>query len=570
MRLMAIVTLFLRLISDLSFPLWIAAASFLPPLIFLLVIRLYTTRRYHLRLLSFTSPCTESTKPQPPPPVPYTIPIVGHASAFLARRPGEFWSKLFRYFPREVGACTLFLSGKSTHILFSPSAVEALLKNRHLDRNNFNFQVWINGLGIGHDEAIKYFGLGEGADKTGLTPVQQQERINLKYLLETGNVNELTEQFVKELGKSLGTQIANEGDVEESRVEGLQRWLQDIMFTASTNTFMGSRLLEVYPNLREDFFEFDRHMLTLFFGVPRLIDPIAYRVRERTVQGLSEWHEKVQQECKDPVDLGGDSAWSSIHGSRANRARQKYYSSRGLQTTTRARFDLGFLFAISSNAIPAAGWMLMHILNLHGDKTVLPQVMEELKTAERADGSLDISILVSLPLVQSIYNEILRLYVDVLVTRGLKDDITLPLNSGKQTILCEKNSIVIAPSYLGHRDETVWVDPPCNQFFAKRFLRVNPVNEKRVSSTSGINGKFFPFGGGKTICPGRVFAKQEVLAAVAAVLLSFDIEPLGFTDERGKSTKKFPTPRKTYPGSAILATDGDMMARIRSRKAAIT
>ena len=450
--------------------------------------------------------------------------------------------------------------------------MEALLKNRRLDRDEFNLDVLINGLGIERDEALRYFGFGETADETGLTPVQQHERIYIKYLLERDGVDELTAQFVKILRELLDREFRNERNAVEGRVEGLYKWLQDTMFTASTSTFMGSRLLETYPALREDFFEFDRHMLTLYFGIPRLIDPAAYRVRDRTLRGLTQWHEKMREECKNkPADPESNLSETSLYGSRANRARQKYYGSRKLKTTTKARFDLGFLFAVSTNAIPAAGWMLMHILNPFGDQTVLPRVIKELKTAGRADNSLDIPTLISLPLMQSIFHEILRLYMDVLVTRGLQEDITLPLHDGKQRILCEKGSIVMAPSYLGHRDESVWADPPCSQFYAERFLQADPKGTKeKIFSISGTNGKFFPFGGGKTICPGRVFAKQEVMAAVAVILLALDIKPLGFTDGWGKSTKQFPTPRQSYPGSAILATDGDLIARIRRRKAVMS
>jgi len=282
---------------------------------------------------------------------------------------------------------------------------------------------------------------------------------------------------------------------------------------------------------------------------------------------LGAWQRQMLEECgNEAVDPDGDVEWEPVFGSRANRARQKYYTARGLNIRARAGMDLGFLFGLSSNAIPAAGWMLMHTLNPNGDRSLLGRVVEELRSAERADGSLDIPTLVNLPLLQSVFNEVLRLYVDVLVTRELKRDLTLPLDRDRerQTVL-PKGGIVMAPSWLGHRDEALWVDPPFNQFYAERFLDTDPETGKQCFTTNGTNGKFFPFGGGKTICPGRVFAKQEVLASVATVLLSFDIENLGFVDEQGKSTETFPGLRKAYAGSGIMAMDGDMRVKIKRR-----
>lgn len=558
----------LRNIFNLRLPL--STLLILVPCLFtigvLTIVRLYTTSNYHRSLSIAISTAAESKKGSTPPPLPYTIPFLGHAVAFLAPRPGQFWANLFRSYPRATGAYTLLLGGNTTYILFSPSAVEALFKTRGPARDGFNLQIAERGLGIDHKEALRYFGIGEGPDHTGITPVQQQENVWHNYLLEKKSVNELTTEFTRVLRDQLAEELkAEEGDQKE--VNGLYAWLQDRMFKASTTALMGSRLLEVYPRLREDFFEFDHHMLTLFFRIPKFVSPTAYNVRERALGGLIEWQQQMQEECKsNPVDPSQDVRWESVYGSRANRARQRYYASRGMSLRARAGMDLGFLFGLNSNAIPAAGWMLFHILDPEGDKTLLGRVMEELKGAERENRSLDIPTLMALPLLHSVFHEVLRLYVDVLVTRELREDLTLPLDEGKRRVLLKKNAVVMAPSWLGHRDETLWTDPPCNQFYAERFLKTDFETGRPLFTTSGTNGKFFPFGGGKTICPGRVFAKQEVLASVASVLLSFEIEPLGFVDEQGKSSKKFPGLARAYSGSGIMVMDGDMKINIQPRR----
>lgn len=533
----------------------------------LMTARFYTTIRYCLALPCHTSATDKSAKAKPPPPVPYTIPILGHTISFLAPRPGEFWTNLFRSHPRATGACTLLLGGRNIHVLFSPSAIQALFKTRGTAHDSFKLQVVEKGLGIDHKEGLRFFGIGEGPDHTGITPAQQLENIDHNYLLGKKSVNELTAEFVRVLRDQVKSKLKGEGGEGKETEDGLYAWLQDMMFNASTTAFMGSRMLEVYPNLREDFFNFDRVMLTMFFGIPKWLSPKAYNVREKTLGGLIEWQQQMQEECKgNPADPDGDVDWEPVYGGRTNRARQRYYASRGLNMRTRAGMDLGFLFGLSSNAIPGAGWMLLHILDPEGDQSLLSRVMEELERARRDDGTLDIPTLIGLPLLQSVLHEVLRLYVDALVTRELEEDLTLPLDDGKRQVLLKKNTVVMAPSWLGHRDEALWVDPPYHQFCAERFLKTDPETGKSIFSTSGTNGKFFPFGGGKTMCPGRVFGKQEILASVALVLLAFEIEPLGFVDEQRKSKKEFPGLRKSYAGSGIMAMDGDMRVKIKSRK----
>lgn len=367
----------------------------------LTTVRLYTISRYHRSLSIHSSACAGSVKGNPPPPIPYTIPFLGHAIAFLAPRPGDFWANLVHSYPRAIGAYTLLLGGNNSHILFSPSAIEALFKVRGPARDGFNLQIAERGLGIDQKEGLRYFGVGEGPDHTGITPVQQLEKVWHNYLLEKKSVNELTTEFTKVLRDQLVGDLKSEKGDEKVTLDGFSAWLQDRMFKASTTAFMGSRLLELYPNLREDFFEFDRHMLTMFFRIPKLVSPTPYKVREEVLRGLIQWQQQMQKECRtNPVDPDCDVDWEPVYGSRANRARQRYYASRDLNMRTRAGMDLGFLFGLNSNAIPAAGWILFHILDPQGDKTLLSRVMEELERAERDNKSLDIPTLMALPLLQ--------------------------------------------------------------------------------------------------------------------------------------------------------------------------
>jgi cytochrome P450 len=242
------------------------------------------------------------------------------------------------------------------------------------------------------------------------------------------------------------------------------------------------------------------------------------------------------------------------------------YMYKGLTMQSRAASDLGFIFGLSSNAIPASCWMLLHILDPNGDKTLLPRVLAELETVRTShDDGINISTLVSLPLIQSILQETLRLYTDVLVARDINADLTLPVDEGKRQVQFRKGDLVMVPSWLGQRDEERWNNPPHDVFYAERFLKRDPETGVDVFTMAGTAGKFFPFGGGKTICPGRVFAKQEVLAAVATVLLNYDILPISFLDGQGKKTDKFPCLAKTFGGPGVIPIQGDMEVRMKRR-----
>lgn len=243
-------------------------------------------------------------------------------------------------------------------------------------------------------------------------------------------------------------------------------------------------------------------------------------------------------------------------------------------------------FALASNAIPATGWMLMHILSPHTNPTILPRVLAELQNSLKSDQkTLDVPALMAQPLLQSVWTETLRLYADVLVTRNLPEDLTLPLDEdGKRIVTLKKGDNVFAPSWLGHHDPIAWGSAATNDdekahhnnsptsyadFDPERFLTLDPETGKATFSMGtggGTNGKFFPFGGGKTICPGRVFAKQEAVGALAMVLLEFDFDVLGFVDAQGHRTEAFPGFAKAFAGSGALAPGGDLRVRMRPRR----
>ncbi|KFY65558.1 hypothetical protein V496_02501 [Pseudogymnoascus sp. VKM F-4515 (FW-2607)] len=548
----------------------IALLTFTFSLVLLPSVFLFTSIRYRHGLAQYdaASKGEKSNKPHTPPIIPYSLPFLGNALSFLNKRPGTFWEYLFLFHPRAVGSCTILLGGIRTHILYSPTAVTALLKNRTLTRDGFNFDVITKGMGIDPKQAKKYYGLGEPPNEHGLTPVQEQEKINHEYLLRTEGVNELTAEFAQSFKQTLdaeefGSVTGQGGGSQEMNIFS---WLKQRMFFASTRALMGEKLLEIYPGLEEDFFVFDEALLSMFFGIPKIFIPKSHDARRKALQGILRFHQAMQEQFQgDIVDPNGDVKWEPNFGSRCNRARQGYYESRHLTLEARASLDLGFIFGLNSNAIPATGWMLFHILDPAADKTLRPRVMAELERSREVDGTLNIPILVTSPLMQSIYHEVLRLYVDVLVTRELTHDLILPLDEGNNQVKFDQGSIIMAPSWLGHRDESLWTSPPSSIFYPERFLRVDEETGKETFTTGGTAGKFFPFGGGKTICPGRIFAKQEIFASVANVLLDFEIEPLTFVDAKGTTTSRFPTLRNAYNGTAVMVMNGDLKVRIQRR-----
>lgn len=230
---------------------------------------------------------------------------------------------------------------------------------------------------------------------------------------------------------------------------------------------------------------------------------------------------------------------------------------------------------------------------------VLSQALTEV--AESQSGStLDINATVQIdplcrmPLLQSMYAETLRLYVALFSVRSA---------SHNSFAFCDfqilKNELLAVDSHVAAMDSNVWntgtslvgADPPhpLNRFWAHRFL-VSPddptsgplrahATEPKASvpepSTSlhgnnakasphftmdGLAGAWVPYGGGNRQCPGRNFAKLEIIVGFALVLSTLEIELL---DKQNHKPRK---PNMKYYGLGTLPPKGTIPFRVRRRE----
>jgi cytochrome P450 len=146
-----------------------------------------------------------------------------------------------------------------------------------------------------------------------------------------------------------------------------------------------------------------------------------------------------------------------------------------------------------------------------------------------------------------------------------------------------KDYMIIASVWFEGRDKTVWNEGvngehDVEDFWPDRFIvypndqnsgprRPDLASAKSKSdkvkeptfTVDSVNGSFIPYGGGQKMCPGRFYAKQEALGALAMFLNKFDIE---------LKEKKPIVPDLSYFPMGILPPKGKYPARLRRRKEA--
>lgn len=140
--------------------------------------------------------------------------------------------------------------------------------------------------------------------------------------------------------------------------------------------------------------------------------------------------------------------------------------------------------------------------------------------------------------------------------------------------LLKKNSIVQIASGIIHVDEKVW-GADAATFNPRRFISSSSNNTEQFSTGSGAAGEqtatqlpknvpsaaYRAFGGGGVICPGRHFARSEIVGFTALMLLAFDVtmEDDGVIELPEKDDRRIPL--------SVMKPAKDVRIRIRRREA---
>lgn len=211
--------------------------------------------------------------------------------------------------------------------------------------------------------------------------------------------------------------------------------------------------------------------------------------------------------------------------------------------------DTFFCSSAGANSVPAAVWFLYETLK---DRSLQNRVHNTIhKDRSKSEkGTLipfDVSKLCSDALLQSMYAETLRLRVAAFVIReAAKDDYSF------RGWHIKKSEILSITTRTESLNEEVWntgspENPhPLDEFWPDRFI-VDPKNphsgpllKQRVKksasasdsdspyfSMDGTSASWIPYGGGANHCPGRHFAKRQIITATAILLSAYEFELAG-------------------------------------------
>lgn len=169
-------------------------------------------------------------------------------------------------------------------------------------------------------------------------------------------------------------------------------------------------------------------------------------------------------------------------------------------------------------------WAMSHLMK---NPQIMKKVKEEVRQVLKGKAKIHECDFAKLPYLKCVIKETLRLHPPAPLL-GPKMCMNACRVAGYDIPVGTRVSINV---WAMGRDQSYWKD--AEQFNPERFVD-NPIDFK------GTNFEYLPFGAGRRMCPGLLFANTTMLYTLAYLILEYDWElPNGMTPEELDMTESF-------------------------------
>jgi len=374
--------------------------------------------------------------------------------------------------------------------------------------------------------------------------------------------------------RSSGATVSKTKGGRSAMEVSLMPLLRDFIGMQALPAVFGTDLYRNSTGLFEDLWAFDNAFLILMAGLPRWV-PIpklakAHAARARLHALLVRMHAAMED---DAAGRSVSSEWANIDDiSDCLKARQAVYREHSLPLQVRAASDFAILWATMANSNFVAFWLNIRILAIPDlVEAIRKEIATFVKVRQPSDGvfgmeeapRLEIdhkSLTTFCPLLKACYIESLRLdsapwsvkkvAKPFTLSEKQEDFVGVHADEKPHTYRFEAGTYADVPIGIHMTDPKYFPNP-------EKFIPDRHIKKEGDGKESVEWGSVRPYGGGKTICKGRLFAEREIMACTAALLTLWEFEPV---DEKGW---KVPDHVRS---AGVAKPDKDIRVRISKRR----
>ncbi|WPG99036.1 Hypothetical protein R9X50_00184100 [Acrodontium crateriforme] len=476
------------------------------------------------------------------PAVPYWLPFLGHIPS-MATDADRFVKGLRTSYAQGIFA--LNFGGTRHNVMYTPGLATALLNQKHTfaDSDKVARGLMQSVFGFPAQEMDKYDAaladlmtcykyltsdpeLGDMVRRTA-----DRLRVTVKDLVTFND--SVVDQMQWE--RSSDVRITKDKRGKQVMEASLLPLIRDYTAHTANPAIMGTDFLANFPEFFDHMWNFDRGFLLLATGLPRWA-PIpmltrAHIARKRLLDTIGVYHEAMEKEAngEDPGPK-----WTSLDDAgKLVQARMEVYRKHKLSIRARASLENSLMWASNANSDMLVFWMINRI---YADKALLEMIREEIapfaqlvepEQEFKVDEpprfeSFDVEGLCNqCPLLKSCYVECLRLDTASWSLKVVQQDFVLQSRDKEERgWLLRKGDYAHAAHDLHNTDPKHFQDPLV--FKADRHIKEDD-DKKKTADLGSIR----PYGGGTSMCKGRVFAFKECMMFTAAIVSMWEIESAG-------------------------------------------
>ncbi|RDW62260.1 hypothetical protein BP6252_11693 [Coleophoma cylindrospora] len=431
-----------------------------------------------------------------PPAVYSKLPFLGHL-VNMQRLQIEYIVRLsVRH--KSLQAFTLKMLGTRLYIINDATLVQLVLRNtKTISFEPLELQFVVKTFRL--DDRVKKI-LEYNAPNDEPTYLSELHTATSSSLMNGPALHEMNARVLECLFESLN------GIGAEEQQKNLYDWIRYIFTQASAEALYGPQNpIKHDRSLIESLWDFDSELARLMLNIlPQIVAPKAYKGRARLQAAFKKYY--AGDHYKDGASL--------------IKERLRIGLKWGLNMEDLASFELAILFATTTSTVPSGFWLICYIFSNQQLLESVRSEVETIVTRKTIDGvdtlTMDISAFQkSTPLLVASFQELLRLTNFGVPARSVLEDTIL----GSKYLL-KKGALIQMPCGPLHQSSEIW-GATAKSFDPHRFLAETKdalPTENRKKQTQG----YFPFGGGKNLCPGRHFALTEVVGMVATLVYAFD------------------------------------------------
>ena len=510
-----------------------------------------------------------SDSPRTVPILPYWIPWIGHAFNFAAGGT-DFLTRAARSMGPNASVYGLWMANSKHNVITVPSVAKQVLVDRNspITMNDFVYftmkNFWADQGSIkaidptalwGNIHSVLVGMLRESFVTTAIkgTVDMVQDRT---WNLISGAASPVDQTVWERQGN---VEIISNGSSDRSFVAeaSLFPLLRNFVGDIATRVLFGHNFVDNNPNIMSDLWEMDRQFNLFMVGLPTWFPGMSgpSQARERLLSAIGEHHEALFKylDGEDPGAKWSDmSDVSSVIADRAKEFRAAGSSPRGWSTGNGA-----ILWAMNINANPVTFWMTWYVFS---NPSLLQEIRAEIapyvRFCQAPDNGLPIkeqpkldidlaSLWNKCPLLKGAFFETMRLEAASMSYKMIEEDFVVYEDArdamllGKkepESWLFKKGELICLPHGVHQSDEKYFHDP--QRFDPRRFWARDGHVEKGQNGhlDADANGEsdikveyktMKVWGGGKQMCKGKTFAEREVILFAAAIIMQWDIVPVG-------------------------------------------